>query len=60
MFATMGGSMGLLGEGAVADKFGIPVAWQMSGVLTLAAMPCYLMLRARRAVGGATLTEASS
>src|SRR5260370_22997573 len=59
-FATMGGSMGLLGEGALTDKYGIPAAWQMSGVLTLAAMPCYWMLRSRRAVGGATLTEASS
>ena len=58
-FATMGGSVGLLGEGAVADKFGIPVAWQMSGVLSLAAMPCYWMLRARRAAG-AVITEASS
>ena len=55
----MGGSMGLLGEGAVTDKFGIPAAWQMSGVLTLAAMPCYLMLRAHRAAG-AVITEASS
>jgi MFS family permease len=58
-FATMGGSMGLLGEGVVADKFGIPVAWQMSGVLTLAAMPCYWMLRTRRATGS-VMTEASS
>jgi len=58
-FATMGGSMGLLSEGAVADKFGIPVAWQMSGVLSLAAMPCYWMLRTRRAAG-AVMTEASS
>jgi predicted MFS family arabinose efflux permease len=58
-FATMGGSMGLLGEGALTDKYGIPAAWQMSGVLTLAAMPCYWMLRARRAQG-AVIREASS
>lgn len=44
-FATLGGSLGLLYSGAVADGFGISTAWQVSGLVTLAALPCYWMLR---------------
>lgn len=48
-FATLGGSMGLLLGGAVADRFGISAAWQLSGIISLAAVPCYWMLRPRTA-----------
>ncbi|MGH7931551.1 MAG: MFS transporter [Candidatus Binataceae bacterium] len=48
-FATLGGSMGLLLGGAVADRFGISSAWQLSGMISLAALPCYWLLRPRPA-----------
>ena len=32
-FHTLGGSIGLLLGGVVADRYGIPVAWQMAGVI---------------------------
>jgi|SRR5579863_1300108 len=46
-FETMGGSLGLLGLGMIADRSGIQAAWRFAGVLTLLAMPCYLALRTR-------------
>ncbi len=48
-FATLGGSMGLLAGGVIADWAGIQATWQFSGLLSLAAVPCYLALRTRRA-----------
>ena len=52
---TMGGSMGLLFGGYVADTAGLATAWQMAGAISLAAAPCYWMLRpkAPRAVATA-------
>lgn len=50
-FATLGGSLGLLLSGVVADAFGTALAWQMAGVLSLAAAPCYWSLRARGGAG---------
>jgi predicted MFS family arabinose efflux permease len=44
-FETLGGSIGLLGTGIVADWAGIPRAWQLAGLISLAALPCYLALR---------------
>ena len=44
-FSTMGGSLGLLAAGRVADVFGIPVAWQMGALILLAAAPCYWAIR---------------
>jgi predicted MFS family arabinose efflux permease len=44
-FETLGGSIGLLATGAVADRKGIPRAWQLAGLISLAALPCYLALR---------------
>lgn len=43
--ATFGGSIGLLLSGMVADAMGLSVAWQLAGVLSLAAAPCYWALR---------------
>jgi MFS family permease len=48
-FATLGGSMGLLAGGVIADRAGIQATWQFSGLLSLAVVPCYLALRTRRA-----------
>ncbi|MGH7778701.1 MAG: MFS transporter [Candidatus Binataceae bacterium] len=44
-FATMGGSIGLIVNGYIADRAGLPVAWQFAGMLSLFAIPCYLALR---------------
>jgi MFS family permease len=47
-FATMGGSVGLLAGGLIADRSGIQTTWQCSGLISLAVVPCYLAMRARR------------
>jgi MFS family permease len=44
-FETLGGSLGLLATGVVADRSGIPRAWQLAGLISIAALPCYLALR---------------
>ena len=44
-FSTMGGSLGLLAAGRVADAFGIPAAWEMCALILLAAAPCYWAIR---------------
>jgi MFS family permease len=44
-FETLGGSIGLIVTGAIADRAGIPSAWCFAGILTLATLPCYLALR---------------
>ncbi len=46
-FETLGGSLGLLATGLIADRAGIPAAWRFAGILSLAALPCYLALRSR-------------
>lgn len=46
-FGTMGGSVGLLVNGMIADRAGLPTAWQFAGMLSLFAIPCYLALRPR-------------
>lgn len=48
-FATLGGSMGLLAGGVIADRAGIQATWQFGGLLSLAVVPCYLALRTRKA-----------
>lgn len=50
-FATLGGSLGLMLSGVVADAFGIRIAWQMAGLISLAAAPCYWSLRERGGAG---------
>ncbi len=49
-FATLGGSMGLIAGGLIADQSGIQATWRFSALLSLAVVPCYLMLRSGRAV----------
>jgi predicted MFS family arabinose efflux permease len=44
-FETLGGSVGLLATGVVADREGIPRAWQLAGIISVLALPCYLALR---------------
>jgi len=44
-FATMGGSIGLIINGYIADRAGLPAAWQFAGMLSMLAIPCYLALR---------------
>jgi MFS family permease len=46
-FSTLFSSIGLLAGGLVADRAGIQTTWQVSGVITLFALPCYLALRSR-------------
>jgi MFS family permease len=48
-FATLGGSLGLLAGGIIADRASVQAAWQFGGLLSLAVVPCYLALRTRKA-----------
>ena len=57
---TLGGSIGLLVTGAIADRGGIPSAWRFAGILTLAALPCYLALRRRQRSDRNGLKEAAA
>jgi MFS family permease len=56
-FQTLGGSLGLLLGGVVADTSGIPFAWQIAGLISLLAAPIYWSLRPRVTVpvGAVTL-----
>jgi predicted MFS family arabinose efflux permease len=47
-FNTIGGSVGLLAGGVVADRAGLAAAWQVAGLVLLAAAPCYLAMRPGR------------
>ena len=53
-FATIGGSIGLLASGAIADHAGIQVAWRFSALVSLAAAPCYFAIRGRSSAKPAT------
>jgi MFS family permease len=56
-FQTLGGSLGLLLGGVIADTSGIPFEWQIAGLISLLAAPIYWSLRAHAAVpvGAVTL-----
>jgi MFS family permease len=56
-FQTLGGSLGLLLGGVIADTSGIPFAWQIAGLISLLAAPIYWSLRPRAIipVGAVTL-----
>jgi MFS family permease len=41
---TLGGSIGLLGSGVIADRAGLQTSWRFAGLLSLATLPCYLAL----------------
>jgi MFS family permease len=49
-FQTLGGSLGLLAGGVIADTSGIPFAWQIAGLISLLAAPVYWSLRPRAIV----------
>jgi len=46
-FETMGGSIGLLFAGHIADTAGIPFEWQIAGLISLCAAPVYWAMRRR-------------
>ncbi len=46
-FATLGGAMGLIANGYIADRAGLGAAWQFAGALSMLSIPCYLALRGR-------------
>jgi MFS family permease len=46
-FATFGSAAGLPIGGAIADRFGLAIAWKFGGVLSILASPFYLALRGR-------------
>ncbi|MGC1193010.1 MAG: MFS transporter, partial [Candidatus Binatus sp.] len=46
-FETMGGSIGLLFAGRIADTAGIPFEWQIAGLISLCAAPVYWATRRR-------------
>jgi MFS family permease len=49
-FQTLGGSIGLLAGGVIADSSGIPFEWQIAGLISLVAAPVYWSLRPRATV----------
>lgn len=53
-FSTIGGSIGLLVSGAIADYAGLQAAWRFSALLSLAAAPCYMAIRSRSRAESAT------
>ena len=56
-FETMGGAIGLLFAGHIADTSGIPFEWQIAGLISICAAPVYWAIRRREsgavAVAGA-------
>jgi MFS family permease len=46
-FQTMGGAMGLLFAGRIADTAGIPFEWQVAGLISVCAAPVYWATRRR-------------
>jgi MFS family permease len=46
-FQTMGGAVGLLFAGRIADTAGIPFEWQIAGLISLCAAPVYWATRRR-------------
>jgi len=57
-FGTLGGAIGLLISGWIADLYGIRIAWEFSGLILATAAPCYFALRARPAPA-ATIVRAA-
>jgi len=43
----LGGAMGLIANGYIADRVGLGAAWQFAGALSMLSIPCYLALRSR-------------
>jgi MFS family permease len=57
-FETMGGSIGLLFAGRIADTSGIPFEWQVAGLISLCAAPVYWSIRRRETAPVALATPA--
>src|SRR5271170_3804145 len=57
-FETMGGSIGLLFAGRIADTSGIPFEWQIAGLISLCAAPVYWAIRRRESAEVALATPA--
>lgn len=57
-FQTMGGAVGLLVAGRIADTAGIPFEWQIAGLISLCAAPVYWATR-RREVAEVALAGAA-
>jgi len=57
-FETMGGSVGLLFAGQIADTAGIPFEWQIAGLISLCAAPVYWAIRRRETAEVALATPA--
>src|SRR5258708_4900441 len=48
-FETMGGAIGLLVAGHIADTSGIPFEWQIAGLISACAAPVYWAIKRREA-----------
>jgi predicted MFS family arabinose efflux permease len=46
-FTTFGSAAGLPGGGAIADRFGLAIAWRFGGLLALMSAPIYFSMRPR-------------
>ncbi|MGH7814939.1 MAG: MFS transporter [Candidatus Binataceae bacterium] len=57
-FQTMGGSIGLLFAGKIADSAGIPFEWLIAGMISLCAAPIYVAARSRTAHAAAAASPA--
>jgi MFS family permease len=57
-FETMGGAIGLLFAGHIADTSGIPFEWQIAGLISVCAAPVYWAIR-RREVGAVAVASAA-
>ena len=55
-FQTMGGAIGLLFAGRIADAVGIPLQWQTGGIILLCTIPFYLFARPRLAPAAVAAT----
>lgn len=55
-FETMGGAIGLLFAGRIADTSGIPFEWQIAGLISVCAAPVYWAVK-RRESGSVALAS---
>ncbi len=49
-FETIGGAVGLLFAGHIADVSGVPFEWQIAGLISVCAAPVYWAIRRRESV----------
>ena len=59
-FSTIGGSIGLLLGGAVADYGGFGPAWMLAGLISLTAAACFWSLRSSLSTTAASIAPPSS